>query len=537
MRAWMMAGLLCLATGTAQAQDSKSFLDSQGRPPPKGSGFKPENPAVYRSFRVTPRFRAFLPPAYDLSQYFPPPGDQGRQGSCVAWSVGYAARSYYNNRYAQVDISNPANVLSPAFIYNSLNTGDCSNGLAISDALNLIRTQGGVSLRDLPYDADNCSRLPPRDLVARIAQQFQISDLETVDYTKIDDVKGQVYRGNPVVFGMWLPKGFFNLRDEVLDDTQRTPEDYGHAMVVVGYDDNKQALKVINSWGTRWGDGGFGWLSYRMFKVMTQNAFVMRVDRTNLPPAPPAPPAPVPPPSPAPTPQPLPRPTPSPVLTGDELLRQAGRIASSAECAQLQVQPVRSSELAIRGFVGSQTELDRVTQTMAQLSGGIRVDAQSVALRPWPQCEALITLAPFTAANRGLTLRETATRSALLTRGDRMVFEVTTPDFPSYVYVAYLQASGDGVHLLSPVNGQRTPPGTRIVLGDGAGKPTYRVTAPFGKEIVIVLASPTPLFPTGPLATGIEREFLSAYRDALLPRNGAANRPVASVLTLETKDK
>ena len=41
----------------------------------------------------TSEYRAYLPDRVDLSDRFPTPGDQGKQNSCVGWSVGYAARS------------------------------------------------------------------------------------------------------------------------------------------------------------------------------------------------------------------------------------------------------------------------------------------------------------------------------------------------------------------------------------------------------------------------------------------------------------
>jgi C1A family cysteine protease len=49
---------------------------------------------------------------------------------------------------------------------------------------------------------------------------------------------------------------------------------WGHAIVAVGYDDGKKikntkcnktttgALLIRNSWGTRWGEHGYGWLPY-----------------------------------------------------------------------------------------------------------------------------------------------------------------------------------------------------------------------------------------------------------------------------------
>jgi hypothetical protein len=75
-------------------------------------------------------------------------------------------------------------------------------------------------------------------------------------------------------------------------------------MVVVGYNDDLGAFKLINSWGTGWSSSGFGWLSYSYFPQVVREGFVAK-DATNGPlpvpapkPAPgpaPAPPAPVPP--------------------------------------------------------------------------------------------------------------------------------------------------------------------------------------------------------------------------------------------------
>jgi cathepsin L len=35
-----------------------------------------------------------------------------------------------------------------------------------------------------------------------------------------------------------------------------------HAIVIIGWNDAKQAWLIKNSWGTSWGDGGFGWIHY-----------------------------------------------------------------------------------------------------------------------------------------------------------------------------------------------------------------------------------------------------------------------------------
>jgi C1A family cysteine protease len=38
-----------------------------------------------------------------------------------------------------------------------------------------------------------------------------------------------------------------------------------HAMVITGYDDDKKAFRVMNSWSTAWGDKGFAWIDYDFF--------------------------------------------------------------------------------------------------------------------------------------------------------------------------------------------------------------------------------------------------------------------------------
>ena len=36
----------------------------------------------------------------------------------------------------------------------------------------------------------------------------------------------------------------------------------GHAVLAVGYDDNKEHFIVRNSWGTKWGDNGYFYMPY-----------------------------------------------------------------------------------------------------------------------------------------------------------------------------------------------------------------------------------------------------------------------------------
>jgi C1A family cysteine protease len=36
-----------------------------------------------------------------------------------------------------------------------------------------------------------------------------------------------------------------------------------HAVLAVGYDDSNHVVTIKNSWGTEWGEGGYGRLTYQ----------------------------------------------------------------------------------------------------------------------------------------------------------------------------------------------------------------------------------------------------------------------------------
>src|SRR3979411_3198158 len=62
------------------------------------------DPATLATLPVAPQFRAYIPVSVDLSFRMPSPGDQGNSGSCNAWAVAYAARSYYSNLLENRDL-------------------------------------------------------------------------------------------------------------------------------------------------------------------------------------------------------------------------------------------------------------------------------------------------------------------------------------------------------------------------------------------------------------------------------------------------
>jgi len=477
-----------------------------------------ESDASFAARAHTPVYRAYLPLRVDLSRFFPLPGDQGKQGSCVGWAVGYAARAYYaqslEHRPGQA-----SDIPSPAYIYNAIAStpGDCNAGSAVPDALDLLKT-GALSLADAPYDARYCA--PPSSAERERASDFRISAWLAVSPQSPDQIKAELAQGNPVIISLKSRPAFQRLRGEAIYNSSSEPSDGRHALTLVGYDDERQAFKLINSWGLRWGSRGYGWIGYDAFVNDVPRAYVMRLARGENPSPPP--------PSPPPAPQPAPAPPPRPIAF------------DFVRCGL--VNTVQSAKgLEVQGFVGTLTELKQVQERARELKAA-NVD---VAVRPWPQCEALMTLA------RGLQVVDRPHIKVVrqspetpLAAGSEFVIEIESPTTPSFLHVAYIQADGKAVNLLQAesLSLAATPPRSKLVLGDGRnGGPKFTVSAPFGEEIVVAIASHAPLFGEKRPTTETEREFLTALRAAVLarPNPSSSERIFAadydSLMTVERK--
>jgi hypothetical protein len=530
--ALLAAMLLCARLGPLRAGDLAKYIAIDSADTQRyATGFVRDDPEQYRAIEPVQQFRAFYAPSWDLASDLPPPGNQGKQASCVAWAVGYAARTYYLKHDYSADVTQAANILSPAFIFNSLreNRGDCSTGLAISDALKLLMASGGVPLNLLPYDPKRCLDLPAPEVLARQSERFRIKGYRRVEGRNEDDVKGQIYSGNPVIFAIDIPAGFERYRGGIIDSVEDRGPAYGHALVLIGYDDRKQAYHFVNSWGTRWGEQGYGWISYRSAAALWEAGYVMEVASPPAP-APAAASGPAPAPSAVPLVPPVPAPAPAPPP-------QPAQIDLAAPCSQLAARAHRTpqgDDFTLSGFVGSAQDLERIRVAALRRSDVRSVDAGAVALRPWPQCEALLTLAAPLRSAHGMLITQTPARSRLL-KGEHMIFEVRSPDYPSYLYVAYLQADGTAAHLLRPSGGTLTPAATLVRLGDTPGAARFRVGPPYGHEMVIALAADHALLDEALLGPIRERQLLTAYRRALLP--AAGQLASAAVLTVETAEE
>jgi C1A family cysteine protease len=233
---------------------------------------------------------ATLPATADLTGSLPPIGQQGRLGSCTAWASGYAAATYSANRQFQWGADTEAHQASPGYLYRKLLEADaaeglvCGDGTSIATAMNLLVEDGCSSLAVVGYTDQQCLEALEGD-----AANFQIGSFKRVTPTDRNAVKAELAAGNVVVLAAKLHEAFMGWNSGDVYYGSGNLLTGGHALACVGYDDTRGAYRIMNSWGTGWGDAGFMWMAYETFEATIVEAYVVLGTGKDEPPPPPPP--------------------------------------------------------------------------------------------------------------------------------------------------------------------------------------------------------------------------------------------------------
>lgn len=209
----------------------------------------------------------------------PTPGAQLGQGSCTAWACSYAAQTILGyDKFGNIENAKR----SPSFVYNQTKaTDDCDSGANTINVLNFLKNYGSCSYTSMPYNQYDCISQPSNDL------KFE-AGLNTIEWyplvkNSVTDIKECLRLGFPVVINFNVTLSFDMMIDgNAIWADNSVPYDNedghrgGHACCIMGYDDTRQMFKVINSWGTNTGDGGFFWITYNLISNnCLKGAYVM----------------------------------------------------------------------------------------------------------------------------------------------------------------------------------------------------------------------------------------------------------------------
>ena len=229
-------------------------------------GWRPDKPD-HRDLKMVADASVALPKNVDLSPGCGPILDQGQLGSCTANSSTSAME--FLEKKAGKDIK----IYSRLFLYytervkleNTPATSD--SGAQIRDTLKALGYFGTCYETTWPYDTSRFSVDPsgPAWVEAskhRITGYWSLPALHDIKYV-------MATLGLPVIGGFSVPANMESAECAQTGVVKYPAPDEdivgGHAILFVGYDDDKQLIKFQNSWSDQWGDKGFGYLPYQFF--------------------------------------------------------------------------------------------------------------------------------------------------------------------------------------------------------------------------------------------------------------------------------
>jgi serine/threonine-protein kinase len=147
-----------------------------------------------------------------------------------------------------------------------------------------------------------------------------------------------------------------------------------------------------------------------------------------------------------------------------------------------------------------------------------------------PYCE-------FVELLRSLRRPDLAPRAAIvdgppLAKGELLRLSVEMPSFDGQVSVVYLMSSGDAAHL---VPNQAARGGARLRFGDPAGAFTgWEIDEPFGTDMILVVASDSPLFPQPRAEVEPSAGLVAALAERLRTLQARGAQIGAQLLPVET---
>lgn len=213
--------------------------------------------------------------------------DQRTCGSCWAFAtVGVLESAIRIRAGITVDLS------EQYLVSCNMENWSCDGGLFAHDYHQWKKrpsvAEAGAALEsDFPYQAAEPPCNSPPNNPFRINSWAYVGG--SPQMPSVEEIKRAIYEHGPVAASVCVGPAFSHYSSGVFSTDESsycTPFPGNHAIILVGWDDNRQAWRLRNSWGTGWGENGYMWIRYGISNVGYEANYISYI------PAPPQPPGP-----------------------------------------------------------------------------------------------------------------------------------------------------------------------------------------------------------------------------------------------------
>ena len=192
----------------------------------------------------------------DLTEWASPVEEQWQLGSCTGQAIVGAYELLLKKYHPTLFVD-----LSRLFVYyNARKLEGYINedvGAYIKNGIKAVSMYGICNESLWPYNINMFAVKPPAECYAdgmsrRLSGYYKLKS--------VDDILSTLELEHPVVIGIQVFDNFSDVSksNSIIKMPLPTEEPIGgHAMCIVGYDIDKELLKVRNSFGTDWGDNGY----------------------------------------------------------------------------------------------------------------------------------------------------------------------------------------------------------------------------------------------------------------------------------------
>lgn len=175
-----------------------------------------------------------------------PPGYQGQCNTCTSFAIAAAIEALHYLK-AKTRIT-----LAPGFIHTCLLARSCEQGAGASEALEAASAHG-VALGfpgDYPFPSNQCG----------IKNLYTVR--QRVWLPGPNEAMLALANHGPVVGDMWIDPDFVSLPSGKVYRFQDTSAKLLHSVCVIGFERSQGYWTVSNSFGQKWGDGGFAKIAF-----------------------------------------------------------------------------------------------------------------------------------------------------------------------------------------------------------------------------------------------------------------------------------